>query len=341
MPAIEKEFFDRIIIEYLDIAQVENYKLMLSLKEQYFCTEKGTPTVFFEGKILVGFDQVKDKLREVVKAGLLQESQGISRNLPTIDLLKRFMNFGVLTIVGAGLLDGINPCAFTVIVFFISFLALQGYRKRELLIVSLSFIFAVFVTYILIGLGIFRFLYALQNFHLVTRIVYFSIAGLCFFLGGCALYDLWIFKKTGKTDAMALQLPSRIKNTIHALIGERHRRTREETMGLPQKGLGRLIIGALGTGFMVSILEGICTGQMYLPTITFVLKETSLKARAFAYLVLYNLMFIVPLLVIMTFALLGVTSEGFGKFLKAHMVRLKLGMAILFFGLGILILLGA
>ena len=35
--------------------------------------------------------------------------------------VERFLSFGLFTVLGAGLIDGINPCAFTVLVFFISF----------------------------------------------------------------------------------------------------------------------------------------------------------------------------------------------------------------------------
>jgi len=92
------------------------------------------------------------------------------------------------------------------------------------------------------------------------------------------------------------------------------------------------------TGFLVSLLEAVCTGQTYLPTITFILKTTTLKLHALAYLVIYNLMFVVPLFIIFIFALLGITSGQFSNFLKKHLLLIKLLMAILFFGLGIFLI---
>jgi len=80
---------------------------------------------------------------------------------------------------------------------------------------------------------------------------------------------------------------------------------------------------------------------LYLPTIAFVLKEATLRVRAFGYLLLYNLMFTTPLLVVLALALLGTTSEGFSRFTKKHMAAIKISMAILFFGLGTLILIGS
>ena len=135
---------------------------------------------------------------------------------------------------------------------------------------------------------------------------------------------------------MLLQLPQAVKNRIHKVIGLEYRVDR------PKKVSGRHILGlasgAVITGFSVSILEAICTGQMYLPTIAFVLKSSHLKLQAFAYLLLYNTMFILPLLAVFVFALAGATSEDFGRFIKRHMLLVKLLMAALFFGLGMFLL---
>jgi len=88
-----------------------------------------------------------------------------------------------------------------------------------------------------VGLGIFKFLYSLRQFYWVTKIVYYLIAGMCFTLAGLALYDLRIFKKTGKTEELTLQLPQTIKNRIHAIIGSHYRRTPEEKVVLMHRSI--------------------------------------------------------------------------------------------------------
>jgi hypothetical protein len=345
MPAIEKEFFDRIIIEKLDIADAANYSLLLALKEKYNCLDKGVPAVFIGEKVLVGDDQIKEGIRAAIQGTLEEVRSEKFDKLPGMDIAKHFLSFGWLAVIIAGLIDGINPCAFTVIVFFLSFLAVQGYKKKELIAIGICFILAVFLTYLLIGLGIFRFLYALRNFYFLTKLVYYFIAAFCFILSAFAFYDFWLFKKTGKTEGMALQLPQKIKNIIHFTIGA-HYRKRESGQGegsqpVHKKNFVGLIASALVTGFLISVLEGICTGQLYLPTITLVLKDASLRLRALGYLILYNLMFIAPLLAIMIFTLLGATSANFSKLIKSNISVIKLAMAVLFLGLGFLILLGA
>lgn len=106
---------------------------------------------------------------------------------------------------------------------------------------------------------------------------------------------------------------------------------------MKRRGIWGLLMSALIAGFLVSIIEAVCTGQVYLPTIIFVLKTAVLKLQALAYILIYNIMFILPLVAIFLFALLGVTSEQFARFLKKHLVAIKIVMAVLFFTLGIVL----
>ena len=243
-------------------------------------------------------------------------------------------------VLSAGLIDGVNPCAFTVIVFFISFLLLQGYRRKDIILVGLSFILAVFLTYLLLGIGIFGFLYRFSGFFIVARVFNITIGSFSIVLGFLALFDFFKFRKTGKTEGLVLQLPEPIKKQNHKVIGLHYRKTQktEEGATAVKKHIFALILSALITGFLVSLLEAVCTGQTYLPTIAFVLKTAPVKLQAFGYLCLYNLMFIIPLLVIFILALLGVSSEQFSKFLRTHLGLIKILMVILFFGLGIFLL---
>lgn len=324
-------------MEHLDISDAENYKILLGLRHKHRAEFNIVLPVFYsQGNFLNGQGITKAKIQRFIAESLRKPDTG-EQIFPSADLNASFRRLKPLVIMGAGLVDGINPCAFTVIVFFISFLALQGYRKRELCIIGLTFIFTVFLTYILIGLGIFGFLYRIEGFWLVSRIVNLSIGILSIILGILAVYDFFRFKKTGKTEGLLLQLPAPIKKQIHAVIGLHYRNTEARKETTARSNITRLISSAVITGFLVSILEAVCTGQTYLPTIVFILK-TSRQWKALAYLLLYNLMFILPLLGILLFALLGVTSDKFSKFLKERMLLIKILMAVLFFSLGIFLI---
>jgi cytochrome c biogenesis protein CcdA len=123
------------------------------------------------------------------------------------------------------------------------------------------------------------------------------------------------------------------------VIGMHYRKPKDPLESSQHKPLlFKLIISAFVSGFLVSILEAVCTGQLYLPTITFIFKTTPLRFRAFLYLILYNAMFVVPLLAVFLFAFFGVTSNQFAQFIKKHMLSIKFIMAIIFIGLGIFLI---
>ena len=204
--------------------------------------------------------------------------------------------------------------------------------------IGLSFIFAVFLTYLAVGLGIFNFLYRFRGLWGVTHFLNLTFGAASIVFGILAFYDFIKFKRSGSTEGLALQLPKTIKMRIHKVVGFFYRKDRNEKGGAKSHGLTKLILSALVTGFLVSLLEAVCTGQMYLPTIAFVLKASEFKIQALGYLLLYNVMFIIPLLVIFVFALMGTTSSQFTEFLKRHLGFIKIAMAILFFSLGVFLI---
>jgi len=240
-------------------------------------------------------------------------------------IIQRFKSLGILTILSAGLLDGINPCAFATLIFFISYLTFVGRKRSEILYVGIGYSGAVFVTYLLIGFGILSFVQHLSFLPLFSRIVYILTIVFSLVLGVLSLYD-YVQLKRGLPSEMKLQLPDFLKKRIHQTIREESKST-------------RYFLAAIAAGFMVSLLEFTCTGQVYLPTILFVANVPSLRASAVSYLVLYNLMFIVPLLIIFGVVYWGVTSEQLAFFLKNRASSIKLFTSLLFFALaGILIL---
>ncbi|MDD5464963.1 MAG: hypothetical protein PHP73_01270 [Candidatus Omnitrophica bacterium] len=337
MPALENEFKDKLIFEYRDIGQIENYTMVLGLlKKSGASTSFQTPLFYLGGKFLSAQGQVGDNLRNFILQGLKNIQPAAQP--AGFDLTAHFKSFVPAAIIIAGLEDGINPCAFTVIVFFISFLAVQGYRRRDLIFIGAAFIFAVFLTYLGIGLGIFNFFYHFKGFGLISRWFNLIIGALSILFGILAVYDFIKFKKTGSTDELILQLPKPVKERIHKVIGFFYRKSPEEKEGKSLPGVGKLVLSALITGFLVSLLEAVCTGQMYLPTISFVLKSSTLKLQALGYLLLYNIMFVIPLIVILILALLGTSSAQFSNFLKKHLGLIKILMAVLFFSLGLFLI---
>jgi hypothetical protein len=127
--------------------------------------------------------------------------------------------------------------------------------------------------------------------------------------------------KRGKAEEMKLQLPQSLKKLIHKTV----RRVDFSKYHLP---------GAVFLGGTVSLFEFTCTGQVYLPTIIFVMSISPLRGDALSYLLLYNLAFIVPLVLVFGLFYLGVTQRMFAFFLKKRVALIKLITSAFFFLLG-------
>ena len=239
-----------------------------------------------------------------------------------IDRFKKFSLWGVLI---AGLIDGLNPCAFATIVFLVSYLSFLGKQSKEILTYGIVFTFGVFIAYIIAGVGLMAGLRQLSGFPMITKGIYLVIALLAFVLGIVSFYDYILFRR-GQMAKMKLQLPMALKKKIHGII-------RIQTRS-PKAGF----IGTFALGFVIAATEVVCTGQVYLPTIGYIMKVPELRVNAFLNLVLYNIMFIIPLVGIFVAAFFGVTSERMAVKTKEHTGTVKLLTALLFIGLGLFLL---
>jgi len=85
-------------------------------------------------------------------------------------------------------------------------------------------------------------------------------------------------------------------------------------------------------------MELACTGQVYLPTISFVVGLPGMRARAVLYLLAYNIMFVVPLLAVLLLTVYGISAARFQDWFVKHAALSKLIMVALFLLLGGLLL---
>ena len=340
-PRIKAKYQQKIKITELDRDNIQDYLRFSELQDKYDWHPKiiKTPTVFINGEFLTTSTDIDKYLEIYINTALSERvSPSVSKVNSPINLVSHFKLIRPLGVITAGLIDGINPCAFTVIIFFISFLALQGYGRREILAIGLSFILAVFIIYVLIGLGVFSFLFKLKAYWAVVNIVYKGGALLCFALACLAFYDFLNLRRRHQTQGLVLQLPPKLKQRIHRIIGRYYRRGQDSGGEYKRLHILRLILSAFIVGCFISLFEAVCTGQVYLPTIVFVLKTTQLKLKAFSYLLIYNLVFILPLWLILLFAIFGVSSQQFSRLAQKHIGTIKILMVALFLGLGLFLI---
>jgi thiol-disulfide isomerase/thioredoxin len=297
------------------------------------------PSIFIGDDYLSPEEVAESKVESLIqkyekaetKPALKVEKEEIKKAEESI--VERFKSFGVLAILLAGLIEGMNPCALATLVFFISYLTMVGRKRKEIFWVGMGFSASSFMTHLLIGFGILSFIQHFSFLPLFSRIVYLITFLFALFLGIFSLYD-YIQLKRGRPSKMKLQVPDFLKKRIHKII-----RTRSgglETEAESQSS--RLLLAAVVIGFIVTLLQSTCTSQVYLPTILFVTNIPSLKGSVVLYLTLYNFIYILPLLVIFGIVYWGVTSEQLSFFLQKRASTIKILTSLFFFALGGLLL---
>lgn len=221
--------------------------------------------------------------------------------------------FGGLTlpvVLGAGLIDGLNPCAFALLVLFATFTLTMlnsvvadrssiQHARQQLLGAGSWYVGAVWVTYFVIGLGLFGFLGWLGQDHLVTRFA--ALLAL--------VMALWMLKDVllpGRGPALAA--PHATHRWMHS--------------AMERGGLG----GMLLAGVLVGICIVPCSGAIYLDIVA-VLNASGGGPTGLALLALYNLAFIAPLVL-----LLGIVSDRrllgrLGRWNQANTPWIKIGLA--------------
>ena len=227
-----------------------------------------------------------------------------------------------LSVVGGGLVDGINPCAFATSIFLISYLLYLKRRRRQMIIVGAGFCLGVLLTYFLYGIVLSVVLRQLQEIHWLKVLIYgvFGLVG--FVLCVLHLRDAVRYPKTGKASDMDMGLSKETHRGIHEKI-------RKFTV------VHEWLLGpaAVLLGGIVSSMELACTGQVYFPVLM-ALASLGINARFLLFLFLYNVCFIAPLAVITVLAAYGVGAKALGEWAKKHVYATKLIMAALFAVLG-------
>ena len=229
---------------------------------------------------------------------------------------ERYAAFGLGVVILAGLVDSVNPCAFATIIFFLSYLHVTRRRPGEIAQVALAFIAGVFLAYFTLGIGLVELIAKLEIFSVTRRILNLGMAAFAFVIMVLSVRD-GMLCLLGRIDEITLQLPGILKDRIHGVIRKGARQT-------------RFVVAAFVVGILISFLELACTGQVYLPTIHFMLKAGGHTLSAVTYLLVYNLAFILPLVVIFLLAMRGMTSTTLTRVLRERAALVKFLTALLF-----------
>ncbi|MDI7247463.1 MAG: hypothetical protein QME92_08360 [Bacillota bacterium] len=291
------------------------------------------PAVFIGPRHLVGEEITLENLLEAIDGLALAPGEGqdhvqvqVQVGAEEIEAAELAIEreggmLSALVIVAAGFADGINPCAFAILVFLVSYLTFAGRSRRQIVATGVAFAAGVFATYLTAGFGLLEATRFLRSVSFLHRAVYLAAAVLCFALAALTIHDL-VQVRLGASSAVRLRLPRRLTRFAHTAI--------KRASASPY-----LAAAALLTGAVVATTEFVCTGQLYLPTILYMLQTADDVRRPAGMLVLYNVAFVAPMLSAVALVSLGTTSERLAALTKRHAAAIRTAITAVFLCLGI------
>jgi cytochrome c biogenesis protein CcdA len=212
-------------------------------------------------------------------------------------------------ILFSAILDSVHPCSFSILLITIAFLFGMQADRFKILKVGAVYISGIFLSYLLIGLGI------LQTFHL------FDTPHFMGKLGAGILIAFGVINILGEMFPqfpIRLKLPSVAHNAMGNLIGKAS------------------IFAAFALGLLVGICQFPCMGGPYLMVIG-LLKDNMTYWSGASYLILYNLILIVPLAAMLIVAADKSLLEKVKEWKSREMSHSKIWIGLAMIIIGILI----
>ncbi len=308
----------------------EAVKAYVAMAESLGQEASSVPAFLFCGRMEIGFDRPEGAGRALVEALQACREAGMAlREAPTeaivpapgvdLPLLGKMTSeqwsLPVFTLVIAGL-DAFNPCAFFVLLFLLSLLIHAGSRARMLFIggVFLFFSGLIYFVFMATWLNAFRWL---GEIALVTT----AAGALAILIALINIKDYFWFKKgisLGIPDAAKPGLYQRMRGLLRA------------------DSLPALTLGTVALAVAANSYELLCTAGFPMVYTRLLTLSDLAPWQHYAYLLLYNVVYVIPLLII---TLLFTYSLGSRKLSESEGRFLKLVSGSMMLGLGILLLL--
>ena len=219
------------------------------------------------------------------------------------------VDLNLVTVILAGLVDGLNPCAIAVLLVFVSATLLAvgatmeggvADRRRALFRGGAVYIAGMFITYLLLGLGLMGFAGALRQDHIGTKI--FAVVAIAWSL--LALQEA-LLPELGERLHMPAMLHDRAQSWVHRA-------------SMP----GLFVAGAL-----IGLCTVPCSGNVYIAVLALLSSRNDL-AEALGYLVIYNLAFVVPLVLLLGAAATPMAMRSLARWQLHNRASLKLVLGL-------------
>jgi hypothetical protein len=246
----------------------------------------------------------------------------ISFTLPIIGTLA-FTKLALPAVVIGAAIDSINPCAFGVLIFLMTYLTKVFKNKHKVLLGGLLYTLSVYVTYLLAGLGL---LNVVQSpavsywFYWVATFVAFSAAA----------FEIKDFFWYGKGISMDMSIIPGSARRIQLWTSKMQQISKKN----PKTALAMTI----PIGFGAAAFELPCTGQVYLAILGLINASNVAFTVWFPWLILYNVIFVAPLLVITGLMYYGMSSQKLEAWRKQNRRYMRFFTGAFLYLLGLFLL---
>lgn len=210
-------------------------------------------------------------------------------------------------------IDSINPCAIGVLILMMTVIMGKKRNVGQLLFYGGAYIFAIFLTYLIAGLGLIYFLSTIPI--VIAEYLSLGVGALVILAGLLEIKDYFWYGR-----GFSLHIPAAFAKKI-------------KVMSNSKLSLG----GVMFLGAFVSAVELPCTGAPYLAIITIL--SINFNFQAFLLMVLYNFIFVLPLIIILLLVAAGAKIGSVKKWKEDNKGAMRLFIGLLLVGLGWLLIL--
>ena len=327
LDSLKYEIDDDVVLNKFMLTEAKNQELKLKYARVYDIPESEYdlyPLIFIGKDAFYPSNMNPDGLLKSMQNYSQEERETKLKEIEELEedvsqrLKDRYEQFSVLVVLGAGLIDGINPCAFVVLIFLVSYLYYVGRGRNEILIAGFFFAIGIFGAYLAMGTGLLGAVGYLESVSRIFQLVFYpAMAVFTGILAVLSILDFYRMHYKGKKAV--LELSAGLKKKTHDII---RKNARAKTIW----------IASLVTGVLVSFVEFMCTGQVYLPTIVYVINSAGVSADALGFLVIYNLGFTVPVIAITLIAYFSSSTKKIQEYMTSTnaAAKIKLIMGALF-----------
>jgi cytochrome c biogenesis protein CcdA len=297
-------------VREFDLNVAENSALALKLIEARGVSIEGMmlPIVVIGDEVYSNVAPIKANL----EAEILAHPNGLA--CPDVDGSSAVPTIGIVALLGAAAVDAINPCALAVLVLLLTTVLLSR-RRKVALYAGLAFSVAVYLSYLLMGFGLFSALNRLASFGGWMKT---GLGALAIVVGLFNLKDYFSYGAGGFTTEVPMGWRPKLKKLLAGVTS---------------------VPGAFLIGLLVSLFLLPCTSGPYIVVIGMLANHTTFWS-AVPLLLLYNFVFVLPMLVLTWFVYYGLKPSSVEKWRVQKIRYLHLFAGIVLTVLGVLLLSG-